>query len=51
VSAGVVALMVLAALVAMAAALLVSDVGGVYTSLVGDTWDGFVSWIKGLVQT
>ena len=49
VSAGVVALMVLAALVAMAAALLVSDVGGVYTSLVGDTWNAFVSWIKGLV--
>ena len=49
VSAGVVALMVLAALVAMAAALLVSDVGGVYTSLVGDTWNDFVSWIKGLV--
>lgn len=51
VSTGVVALMVLAALVAMVAALLVSDVGGVYTSLVGDTWDGFVSWIKGLTRT
>ena len=45
---GVVALMVLAALVAMAAALLVSDVGDVYTSLVGDTWNRFLSWIKGL---
>ena len=51
VSTGVVALMVLAALVAMAAALLVSDVGGVYTSLVADTWDDFVSWIKGLTRT
>ena len=51
VSAGVVALMVLAALVAMAAALLVSDVGGVYTSFVADTWNDFVSWIKGLTQT
>ncbi|MDQ3885626.1 MAG: putative cytokinetic ring protein SteA [Actinomycetota bacterium] len=48
VSTGVVALMVLAALLAVAAALLVSDIGGVYTSLVVDAWNGFLSWIKGL---
>ncbi|MDQ3153339.1 MAG: putative cytokinetic ring protein SteA [Actinomycetota bacterium] len=48
VSAGVVALMVLSALVAVAAGLLVSDVGGAYTSLVADTWNDLVSWIKGL---
>lgn len=50
VSTGVVALMVLAALVAMAAALLVSDVGSVYTSLVEDTWNRLISWIKGLTR-
>ncbi len=48
VSAGVVLLMVLAALVAVAAGLLVSDVGGAYTSLVADTWNGFVLWLRGL---
>lgn len=53
VSAGVVLLMVAAALVAMAAALVVSDVGGAYTGFVGDAvtsgWNALVSWIEGLV--
>lgn len=48
VSAGVVLLMVLAALIAVAAALLVSDVGGAYTHIVGDSWNELLSWIKGL---
>jgi len=47
VSAGVVLLMVLAALVAVAAALLVSDVGGA-AGLVGDYWNDLLAWIKGL---
>lgn len=49
VSAGAVLLMVLAALAAVAAALLFSDVGGAYGVLVSDTWNNVVSWAKGLV--
>lgn len=48
VSAGMVLLMVLAALVAVAAALLVSDVGGAYAGLAVDAWNDLLSWIKGL---
>jgi uncharacterized membrane-anchored protein len=38
----------LAALVAVAVALAVSGVGGAYTDWAVSTWNGFVSWIKGL---
>lgn len=48
VSGGTVALMMLAALVAVVAALLVSDVGGVYADVILDAWKALVSWIKGL---
>lgn len=48
VSPGVVALMVLAALVAVAAALLVSDMGGAYADVVVGFWNDLLSWIKGL---
>ncbi len=48
VSAGMVLLMTVAALVAVAAALFASDVGGVYTDLVLDYWNELTSWIKGL---
>jgi uncharacterized membrane-anchored protein len=48
VSAGAVLLMVLAALVAVTAALLVSNVGGAFGGLASDTWNNAVSWIKGL---
>jgi uncharacterized membrane-anchored protein len=48
VSSGAVLLMVLAALLAVVAALLVSDIGGAYGVLVSDTWHDVVSWVKGL---
>lgn len=48
VSTGMVLLMVLAALVAVAAALLVSDVGGAYADLAVDTWNDLLSWTKEL---
>ncbi len=48
VSAGAVLLMVLAALLAVTAALLVSNIGGAYGVLVSDTWHDVVSWVKGL---
>jgi uncharacterized membrane-anchored protein len=48
VSAGAVLLIVLAALLAVAAALLVSNIGGAYGVLVSDTWNDVVSWVKGL---
>ncbi len=51
VSVGAVLLMVLAALVAVTAALLVSNVGGAFGLLAGDawtgTWNNAVSWVKG----
>ena len=47
VSAPAALLIVLAALVAVAAALLVSHVGGAYGVLVTDTWNDVVSWVKG----
>ncbi len=51
VSAGAVLVMVLAALVAVTAALLVSHVGGAFGVLASDTWTGTwnnaVSWVKG----
>lgn len=56
VSAGAVLLMISAALLAMLAALLVSDVPEAYATLAGQTWNelvswvnGFVSWVKGVV--
>jgi uncharacterized membrane-anchored protein len=48
VSVSAVLLMVLAALVAVTAALLVSNVGGAFGTLISDTWNNVVSWIKGL---
>jgi uncharacterized membrane-anchored protein len=48
VSSGAVLLMVLAALLAVVAALLVSDIGGAYGVLVSDTWHDVVSWVKGV---
>ena len=51
VSIGAVLLMVLAALVAVTAALLVSNVGGAFSVLAGDswphTWNNALSWVKG----
>jgi uncharacterized membrane-anchored protein len=46
VSVGAVLLMVLAALVAVTAALLVSSVGGAFGALVSDSWNNAVSWVK-----
>jgi uncharacterized membrane-anchored protein len=48
VSIGAVVVLVLAALVAVAVALAVSGVGGAYAHWAADTWDSFVTWIKGL---
>ncbi|KZB79895.1 putative cytokinetic ring protein SteA [Amycolatopsis regifaucium] len=48
VSIGAVVLLVLAALVAVAVALLVSDVGSVYLDWIRDTWNSFIAWGKGL---
>ncbi len=48
VSVGAVLLMVLAALVAVTAALLVSNVGGAFGVLASDSWNNAVSWAKGL---
>ncbi|HEX8936218.1 MAG TPA: putative cytokinetic ring protein SteA [Pseudonocardiaceae bacterium] len=48
VSVGAVLLMVLAALVAVTAALLVSSVGGAFGALVSDSWNNAVSWVEGL---
>jgi uncharacterized membrane-anchored protein len=48
VSVGAVLLMVLAALVAVTAALLVSSVGSAFGALVSDSWNNAVSWVKGL---
>ncbi|RZQ60306.1 putative cytokinetic ring protein SteA [Amycolatopsis suaedae] len=48
VSIGAVVLLVVAALAVVVAALLVSDVGDVYTDWVVDTWNSFTTWVKGL---
>ncbi|HET9254432.1 MAG TPA: putative cytokinetic ring protein SteA [Pseudonocardiaceae bacterium] len=51
VSVSAVLLMVIAALVAVATAVLVSGVGGVMSALAGDLWDAgthIVTWVKGL---
>ncbi|OLT47543.1 thiamine pyrophosphokinase [Saccharomonospora sp. CUA-673] len=48
VSMAAVVLLVLAALVVVAAALLVSDVGTVYVDWLRDTWNSFVTWLRGL---
>jgi uncharacterized membrane-anchored protein len=48
VSLGAVVVLVLAALVAVAVALAVSGVGGAYAGWAVDTWNSFVTWIKGL---
>ncbi|WP_116199381.1 putative cytokinetic ring protein SteA [Amycolatopsis circi] len=48
VSLGAVALLVLAAIVVVVAALLVSDVGSVYLEWIQHTWSTFVAWVKGL---
>jgi uncharacterized membrane-anchored protein len=46
VSAGAMLLIVLAALIAVVAALLVSDVGGAYVSLIEDRWQDLLTWIR-----
>jgi uncharacterized membrane-anchored protein len=48
VSVSAVLLMVIAALVAVTAALLVSNVGGAFGALISDTWNEVGAWIKGL---
>ena len=48
VSLGVMVLLVLAAVVAMAAALAVSGVGHVYADVLTDTWHNVVTWFEGL---
>ncbi|SFK27103.1 Uncharacterized membrane-anchored protein [Amycolatopsis sacchari] len=48
VSLGAIVLLVVAALVAVAVALLMSDVGSVYLDWIRDTWNSFTSWVKGL---
>ncbi len=50
VSIGAIVLLVLATLVAVAAALLVSDVGSVYLDWIRDTWNSFIVWGKGLFK-
>lgn len=47
-SLGAVVLLVLAALVVVIAALLVSDVGDVYLDWIVRTWNSFTGWVKGL---
>ncbi|MGH4024628.1 MAG: putative cytokinetic ring protein SteA [Pseudonocardiaceae bacterium] len=49
VSAGAALLMVSAAVLALLAALLVSDLSEVYATFVGQSWNDLVSWVKGLV--
>ena len=49
VSSGAVLFMVLAALIAVIAALLVSNIGSAYGVLVSGTWNDAVSWVKGWV--
>ncbi|MBE1573961.1 putative cytokinetic ring protein SteA [Amycolatopsis sp. TRM77291] len=48
VSIGAIVLLVVATLVAVGAALLVSDVGSVYLDWIRDTWNSFIAWGKGL---
>ena len=48
VSLGPIVFLVLAALVVVVAAFLVSDVGDVYLDLIADTWNSFIGWCKGL---
>ncbi|MFI7123883.1 putative cytokinetic ring protein SteA [Amycolatopsis sp. NPDC049868] len=50
VSIGAIVLLVVATLVAVAAALLVSDVGSVYLDWIRDTWNSFIAWGKGLFK-
>lgn len=50
VSIGAIVLLVLATLVAVAVALLVSDVGSVYLDWIRDTWNSFIAWGKGLFK-
>lgn len=50
VSIGAIVLLVVATFVAVAAALLVSDVGSVYLDWIRDTWNSFVAWGKGLFK-
>lgn len=49
VSAGAMLLLVLAAGTAVAAALLVSDIGGAYVSLIADRWQDLVTWARARV--
>lgn len=48
VSVAAVVVLVVAALIAVSIALAVSGVGGAYLDWAADTWNGFISWIKGL---
>ncbi|WP_216206648.1 putative cytokinetic ring protein SteA [Amycolatopsis aidingensis] len=45
---GAIVFLVVAALVVVFAALLVSDVGSVYLDAAGEAWNSFVGWVKGL---
>ena len=46
----VVMMLVLAAAAAIVVALMVSDVGGIYSDLVRQWWNDLVDWVKGLFQ-
>jgi len=48
VSGGIIALLVFAALIAVIAALVVSNLGGDVATLVGQWWDDLVEWVRGL---
>lgn len=48
ISLGPIVFLVLAALVVVVAAFLVSEVGDVYVDMIVDTWHSFVTWVKGL---
>ncbi|GAB3507550.1 putative cytokinetic ring protein SteA [Amycolatopsis cihanbeyliensis] len=45
---GAIVFLVVAALVVVFAALLVSDVGSVYLDVVRESWNSFVNWVEGL---
>src|SRR5699024_550789 len=48
VSFGAIVFLVVAALLAVVAALLLSDVGDVYLGMITDGWESFVAWVRGL---
>jgi uncharacterized membrane-anchored protein len=44
----VVSLLILAAAIAMVVALMISDVGGIYSDLARQWWNELVEWVRGL---